>query len=90
MDNKPGRGIADSGDGADLGGLERFFRAERRENRWQALGELCLAGAGRADHEDIVAARCGDFESTHGGLLTAHIFEVGEEVPQLAEKLFSL
>ncbi len=90
LGNEAGRGIEHSGDGVDLGGLERFFKGERSEDRGQALGEHGFAGAGRADHEDVVAAGGGDFESALGGLLAAHIFEVDGEVLQLAEKLFGL
>ena len=90
LGDEPGGGIEDAGDGVDLGGLERFFEGERREDRRQALGEHGLAGAGRADHEDVVAAGGGDFESALGGVLAADIFEVDGEVLQLAEQLFGL
>jgi hypothetical protein len=53
----------------------------------QPLGEHGLAGAGRADHKDVVAAGSGHFERALGRLLAAHIFEVDGEVLQLAEQI---
>ena len=88
LGNEAGRGIEHSGDGVDLGGLERFFKSERRKDRRQTFGEHRLAGAGRADHENVVAAGGGDLECTLGGLLTANVFEVDGEMLQLAEELF--
>ncbi len=63
-------------------------KGERRKDRGQPLGEHGLAGAGRADHEDVVAAGGGDFEGALGGLLSAHIFEVDREMLELAEQGF--
>ena len=84
---RPGRGVEHAGDGVDLGGFERLLEGERREDRGQPLGQHGLAGAGRADHEDVVAAGRGHFERALGGLLAAHIVEVDGEVLQLAEQL---
>ena len=69
-------GFENAGDGVNLGGFERFFEGERGEDRRQALGEHGFAGAGRADHENVVAAGRGHFKSALGGLLAAHIAEV--------------
>ena len=69
--------VEDAGDGVDLGGLEGFFEAQRREDGGQALGEHGFAGAGRADHEDVVATGGGDFESALGYVLAADVAEVG-------------
>ena len=46
----------------------------------QALGEHGLARAGRADHEDVVAAGGGDFESALGDVLAADVAEVEGKV----------
>ena len=55
--------------------------------RGNALGEHGFAGAGRADHQDVVTAGSGDFEGTLGGLLAAHVGEVEGEVLELVEDL---
>ena len=78
--------VEDAGDGVDLGGLERLFEAQRREDRGQALGEHRLAGAGRADHEDVVAAGGGDLERALGDVLAADVAEVGEVLERLFEQ----
>ena len=78
--------VEHAGDGVDLGGLERFFEAQRREDRRQALGQHGLAGAGRADHQDVVAAGGGDFERALGDVLAADVLEVVGKVLQLVEK----
>ena len=79
-------GVEHAGDGVDLGGFERFFEAQRRQDGRQALGEHGFAGAGRADHEDVVAAGGGDFERALGDVLAADVFEVEGEVLQLVEQ----
>ena len=68
--------VEHAGDGVDLGGLEGFVETQRREDGGQALGEHGLAGAGRADHEDVVAAGGGDFEGALGDVLAADVVEV--------------
>ena len=78
--------VEDSGDAVNLGGLERFFEGERRQDRGHALGEHGLAGAGRADHEDVVASGAGDFDGALGGLLSADVFEVDEELLRFAQQ----
>ena len=84
--DQAGAGIEHAGDGVNLGGLERFVEGERGEDRRQALGQHGFAGAGRADHENVVAAGRGHFERALGGLLAAHIAEVDGEMLQLAEQ----
>ena len=74
--DQPCSGIEHSGDAVNLRRLQRFFKRERRQDRGHALGQHRLAGAGRADHQDVVAAGAGDFEGALGGLLSADIFEV--------------
>src|ERR1700733_1633111 len=83
-----GLGVEDAGDGVDLGGLQRFFEAEGREDGGQALGEHGLAGTGRTDHEDVVTAGCGHFEGALGGMLAAHVGEIQRVMLQLTEHLF--
>src|SRR5580700_2463776 len=72
-------GVEDSGYAVNLGGFEGFFESQRRKNCWHALGQHGFAGAGRADHEDVVASGAGDFYCPLGGLLAANVFEVNEE-----------
>ena len=79
--------IEHAGDGVDLGGLEGFFETQRREDRGQALGEHGLAGAGRADHEDVVAAGGGDFERALGDVLAADVAEVGVVLDGFVEQV---
>src|ERR1035441_4426404 len=87
--HQPCCGIENSGDGMNLGCLESFFKSERSENRRQALGEHGLAGAGRPDHENVVAAGRSYFQGTLRGFLTTHIFKVDGEMLQLSEQVFS-
>jgi hypothetical protein len=77
--------VEDSGDAVNFGGLEGFFESERRQDGWHALGEHGFAGAGRADHENVVAAGAGDFDGALGGVLSADVFEVDEELLRLAQ-----
>ena len=72
-------GVEDSGDAVDFGGLERFFESERRQDGGHALGQHGFAGAGRADHQDVVASGAGDFDGALGGLLAADVFEIDQE-----------
>ena len=78
--------VEHSGDAVNLGGLERFFEGEGRQDGRHAFGQHGLAGAGRADHEDVVASGAGDLDGTLGGLLSAHVFEVDEELLRLAQQ----
>ena len=87
MRDEAGVFIEDAGDGVDLGGLEGLFKAERGEDGGKALGEHGLAGAGWADHEDVVAPGGGDLQSAFGDVLAADVSEVGVVVGGLAEHL---
>jgi hypothetical protein len=69
-----------SGDAVDLGGFDGLFEGERRQDAGEALGEHGLAGAGRADHEDIVHAGGGHFEGAFGHGLAAHVAEIGRRL----------
>ena len=65
-----------AGDRVDHGNLERLGRGERRQDAGQALGEHGLAGAGRADHQQVVTAGRGHLERPLGGLLALDVLEV--------------
>ncbi len=82
-------GVEHAGDGVNLGGLQSLFEGERGEDGGQALGQHGFAGAGRADHQNVVAAGRGHFERALGRLLAAHVLEVHVEVLQLAEQSLS-
>ena len=82
-------GVEYASDGVNLGGFQSLFKGERGEDGGQALGQHGLAGAGRADHENVMAAGGGYFEGALGRLLAAHILEVDGEVLQFAEQSFS-
>ena len=85
--DQSGAGIEHAGDAVNLGGLERFFEGERRQDRRHALGEHGLARTGRPDHQDVVAAGAGHFERALGRLLAANVFEVHQEVLRFAEQV---
>ena len=57
-----------------------------RQDGGHALGEHGLAGAGRADHEDVVASGAGDLDGALGGLLAANVFEIDEELLGFAQQ----
>ena len=48
-----GAGSQGSGDAVDFGGFDGLLEGERRQDAGETLGEHGLAGAGRADHEDV-------------------------------------
>ena len=52
-------------------------KRQRRQDAGEPLGQHRLAGAGRADHQDVVAAGRGDFEGALGRGLAAHVAEIG-------------
>ncbi len=66
--------------------FEGFFKRERRQDGGHALGEHGLAGAGRPDHQDVVASGAGDLDSALGGLLAADVFKIDEELLGFAQK----
>ena len=78
--------VEDSGDAVDFRCFQRFFESERGQDGGHALCEHGLAGAGRADHEDIVASSAGDFDGTLGGLLATDILEIDEELLGFTQK----
>ena len=66
----------DARDRMDHRHFQELARRERRQDRRQALGEHRLARAGSAVHEEVVAARCGDFERAFGALLAPDVAQV--------------
>ena len=65
-----------AGDRSDHGDFEQFGRRQRRQNGRQPRRQHRFAGAGRSDHQQIVAAGRGDFERALGAFLALDIGEV--------------
>ena len=66
------------GDAMDLRGLDGFLKRQRRKNAGESFREHGFAGAGRPDHQNIVAAGGSHFERALGGGLAADIAEIGQ------------
>ena len=64
-------------DAPDAGHLEALFARERRQEAGQSPREHRLAGARRARHQEVVAARGGDLEGAPRDGLAPHVGEVG-------------
>ena len=75
--------VSDAGRAVDLGDLERLLEARRRQDARQPPREHRLAGAGRADHQQVVAPRRGDLEGALGVLLTADVGKIRAVGPRL-------
>ena len=73
-----------AGDRGDHRDFEQLGRRERRQDRRQPRRQHRLAGAGRADHEQVVAAGGGDLERALGALLALDVLEVDERAVDLA------
>ena len=65
-----------AGDRGDHRDFEQFGRRERRQDGRKPRRQHRLAGAGRPDHEQIVAAGGRDFERALGALLALDVGEV--------------
>ena len=65
-----------AGDRGDHRDFEQLGRRQRRQDRGQPRRQHRLAGAGRADHQEVVAAGGGDFERALGALLALDVGEV--------------
>ena len=63
-------------DAVDLGGLQGLFETPGRQHRAQAPGQHGLAGAGRAHHQDVVAAGGGDEQGPLHRLLPLDVPEI--------------
>jgi hypothetical protein len=67
--------------------LQRGLEFERRQDGRQSLDEHRLAGAGRADEQDIMRACARHFERALDGVLAAHLPEVNVVVAVGREQL---
>ena len=84
--DQAGRRIQHAGYGVNLGGLQCLLEGKRGQDGGQALGQHGLSRSRRADHEDVVAAGRGHFQSALSRLLPAHVLEVHGKVLQFAEQ----
>ena len=66
-----------AGEALDHRDFERFAGVERGQEAGQACRQHRLAGAGRTQHQQIVAAGGCDFECALCGLLALHVAQVG-------------
>ncbi len=64
----------------DLRGLDRFLKGQRRKDSGESFCEHRFAGAGRADHQNVVAARRRHFERALGAGLAADVAEIRERL----------
>ena len=65
-----------AGRGVDAGDGERLLGGEGREQARHPLGQHGLAGAGRADHEEMVTPRRGHFERPAPYSLAPHVGQI--------------
>jgi len=65
-----------AGDRLDHRDVEQLTRVERRQDGGEARGQHGFAGAGRADHQEVVAACGGDLEGAPRYLLATHVGEI--------------
>ena len=74
-----------AGDRGDHRDFEQLRRRERRQDRGQPRREHRLAGAGRADHQEIVPAGRRDLERALGALLALDVLEIDKRAVDLAD-----
>jgi hypothetical protein len=74
---KAAAGRQQSGHGVHGRHLERLVEGERRQQSRQPPREHGLAGAGRADEQQVVAAGRGHFERSTSERLSLHVRQVG-------------
>ena len=67
-----------AGDRGDHRDFQQLRRRQRRQDRRQPRRQHRLAGAGRADHQQVMAAGGGDLERALGALLALDVLEVDE------------
>ena len=72
-----------AGDGSDHRDFKEFRWRQRRQDRGQPRRQHGFAGAGRADHQEVVAAGRGDLERALGALLALDVAQVEQVFPCL-------
>ena len=80
------RAILDfTGDGGDHRHFQQFGGGERGKNRGQARGEHGFARAGRAVHQQVVAARGGNFQRAFGAFLPLDVSKIRQRQMRAAD-----
>jgi len=69
----------------DHGNFQQFRGRQRRQNGGQPCRQHGFAGAGRADHEQIVRAGSSHFEGTLGAFLALDVLEIDERAIEFAD-----
>jgi hypothetical protein len=69
---------------AIIGDFEQFGGRQRRQDRGQPCREHRLAGPGRTDHQEVVAAGGGDLQCTLGAFLALDVDQVEQGAFRLA------
>ncbi len=72
-------------DALDHGHFKQFSRLQRRQYARKPLGEHGFAGAGRPDHQHVMAAGRRDLQRSLGAFLAPHVLEIGGGLPALIE-----
>ena len=67
-------------DAVNLGGLNRFVKGEGRQDGGNALGQHGFAGAGRPDHQNVVATRRGHFNGAFGVKLALDVAKIHSSI----------
>ena len=78
-------GCEQADDAVDLGRLQRLLQRQRRQDRGQPFRQHGFAGARRADQQDIVAARRGDFQRALHRFLAFDFGEINLLLVRLVE-----
>ena len=72
-------------DRGDHGDFEQLRRRQRRQDGGEPRRQHRLAGAGRPDHQQVMAAGGGDLERALGALLALDVVEVDQRAAGLAD-----
>ena len=84
------RRLKDSRDAVNPRGLDGFLERHRRHDRGDALGQHGFAGAGRANQQNVVATRAGNFQRAFRGHLAAHVTQIDRVLAGFGEHLRSV
>ena len=66
-----------------FGRLQAFLKCHRGQDPKESLGQHCLAGTGRSDHQKVMPPCCGNLQGSACASLTVNIRQVGDAVFQL-------
>ena len=85
--HEPPASLLDARDGVDARDLQSLGDREGRQDGRDAPGEHRLAGARRADHQEVVAARDRHLDCALGERLPLHVREIVELLARLEDLL---